>query len=49
MLIFVFSLGHEVFNDYMEYMTELQLRLQNVSGLLDLSWQVFPTSTMKLT
>lgn len=30
-----FHSGHEVFNDYMEYMTELQLRLQNTRERFD--------------
>lgn len=30
---FFLSLGHEVFSDNMEYMTELQLRLQNASRM----------------
>ena len=33
----IFEKGHEVFKDYMEYMTDLQLRLQNVSNSLTLS------------
>ena len=31
--LFFLSLGHEVFSDNMEYMTELQLRLQNASRM----------------